>query len=325
MARSASRAKLTAAQVDSSNHNTCPCAHIWPQHGEMDACYLVWLDQSCAAHAGTNRPPAPSVHQPPSASNPLRSLYPASLLFGQQREPCPWSKATAYSPLRTCQVLLAVLMGEEREGRGDSSQPAGSSACLPASPCQPLRLSLRSAPLPLSQDSQQVSPQNGDLSESPRRSGSSCLVFSGCCERQRGHTFPCTFTELFFLSRAERVTEVFICCMCDILTFIKSHSLSVLSKLLCERWESHYHDYIKHCFAIVISRHVWWKNGKCNLLCLQSVNEASKPLAKCATTTLHETVERLNNYTNSTAFEKNRRLYIIIRWIHYESHYKYQL
>ncbi len=107
----------------------------------MDACYLVWLDQSCAVHVGTNRPPAPSFHQPPSASNPLRSLYPASLLFGQQCEPCPWSKAMASSPLPTCQVLLAFLMGEERQGKGDSSQPARSSACLPASPCQPLRLS----------------------------------------------------------------------------------------------------------------------------------------------------------------------------------------
>lgn len=120
----------------------------------------------------TNRPSTPSVHQPPSATNPLRSLYPASLLFGQQREPCPWSKATASSPLPTCQVLLAVLMGEKEEG-GDNSQPAGSSTCLPASLCQPLRLSLSSASLPPSQDSQQVSLQNGDLSEPPRRSNSS--------------------------------------------------------------------------------------------------------------------------------------------------------
>lgn len=90
------------------------------------------LDQT--AHAGTNRPPAPSVHQPPSASNPLRSLYPASLLFGQQREPCPWSKAMASSPLPTCQVLLAILMGEEREGRGGEGgqQPACRIQRLPA-------------------------------------------------------------------------------------------------------------------------------------------------------------------------------------------------
>lgn len=138
---------------------------------------VIWFDWTGVAHVNTNRPPTPSVHQPPSASNPLRSLYPASLLFGQQHEPCSRSKATASSPLPTCQVLLAFNGGGKGGEGGDSSQPAGSSACLPASPCQPLRLSLSSAPLPLSQDSQQVSPQNGDLSESPRRSSSSRLLW----------------------------------------------------------------------------------------------------------------------------------------------------
>lgn len=92
---------------------------------------VIWFDWTGVAHVNTNRPPTPSVHQPPSASNPLRSLYPASLLFGQQHEPCPRSKATASSPLPTCQVLLAVLMGEEREERG-GQQPACRIQRLPA-------------------------------------------------------------------------------------------------------------------------------------------------------------------------------------------------
>lgn len=94
----------------------------------MDTCYL--FVPACAAS------PAPSVHQPPSASNPLRSLYPASLLFGQQCKPCPWSKAMASSPLPTCQVLLAILMGGGKgrggEGRGGGQQPACRIQRLPA-------------------------------------------------------------------------------------------------------------------------------------------------------------------------------------------------
>lgn len=82
---------------------------------------------------------------------------------------------------------LGRFNGGGKGGEGeDSIQPAGSSTCLPASPCQTLRLSLSSAPLPLSQDSQQVSPQNGDLSEPPWRSNSSRHIWL-LWETERSH------------------------------------------------------------------------------------------------------------------------------------------
>lgn len=214
----------------------------------------------------TNRPPTPSVHQPPSATNPLRSLYPASLLFGQQREPCPWSKATASSPLPTCQVLLAILMGEEKEGRG-GQQPACRIQHLPA--CLSVPTFTAVSQLCFTSSKPRLPAGVPTEWRSIRATTEVQLVSSSLAvHRDREVTHFHTYSRSSLSSVVQKESQKWFFAECvTLLTFIKSHSLSVPWKLLCERWESQ-HDYIKHCFAIVISRHVCWKKWKMQFVVL---------------------------------------------------------